>query len=180
MQPLLFLAAVALIFTTSGDDRAWPWLVAVMVVNHLVDRLMEPTADQVSSEYSRLRAMKRLKLLKKELDEQRGPVFRGGGRPIWRPAPEGRLQLVAAAQGDGSRSVAVVRWMVEPGAIVTETQPIAHVQYDAATLEFPADRAGRICELLVPAGREVPIDTVLCELEPDSLPLTTPQEAPAA
>jgi len=56
--------------------------------------------------------------------------------------------------------------LVKPSASVVENQPLVHVQYDAATIEFAASTSGRLGDLLVAVGEEVPINTVLCELAP--------------
>ena len=169
VQPFYALATLVLVYRSSDSSRVSLWVVPILVLSYLVERFTRPTVEEVSSEYSRLRALKRLKLLRKEFDEQSLAPFSGEVMPIWRLSPEGRHQLVAAALGDGSRTVEVVSWEVEPGEVVVEKQPIAHVMYDGATLEFPAERGGRIRDLLVPVGKELPIDTLLCELEPERL-----------
>jgi 2-oxoglutarate dehydrogenase E2 component (dihydrolipoamide succinyltransferase) len=59
--------------------------------------------------------------------------------------------------GESIVEATVASWRVKPGDRVDRGQILAEVETDKATIEIPAPAAGVIAEILVPAGRTVPI-----------------------
>jgi pyruvate/2-oxoglutarate dehydrogenase complex dihydrolipoamide acyltransferase (E2) component len=53
---------------------------------------------------------------------------------------------------DASVEALVDKWLVQPGDAVRAGQPLANVVLVKSNLELTAPQAGRITELLVPAG----------------------------
>src|SRR5579875_3071164 len=85
--------------------------------------------------------------------------------------------------GESVTAATVARWLKQPGEAVARDEPIAELETDKATLEIPAPAAGVLSEILVPAGAEVPVGTVLgriAESEAQARPQTPPPPPPPA
>src|SRR5262249_17183340 len=67
--------------------------------------------------------------------------------------------------GEGVAEGEVVRWLVKPGDIVREDQPLVEVMTDKASVEIPSPRAGTIAALHVEEGKGVPVGTVPVSIE---------------
>src|SRR5579875_3315626 len=84
--------------------------------------------------------------------------------------------------GESVTAATVARWLKQPGEAVARDEPIAELETDKATLEIPAPAAGVLSEILVPAGAEVPVGTVLgriAESEAQARPQTPPPPPPS-
>ncbi|MDX6750406.1 dihydrolipoamide acetyltransferase family protein [Geminicoccaceae bacterium 1502E] len=72
----------------------------------------------------------------------------------------------------------LVEWLVAPGDVVHRGQTVAVVETQKGAIEVEIFEDGKVAELCVPVGREVPVGTVLARLEGAERPLAVP--APAA
>ena len=63
--------------------------------------------------------------------------------------------------GEGVTEGEIVKWLVSPGDVVTEDQPIVEVMTDKATVTITAPKAGRVKETRGAAGGVVPVHAVL-------------------
>ncbi len=77
----------------------------------------------------------------------------------------------------------VSSWLKSAGDTVTEGEAIAEIETDKATLDLEAPVSGVLREILVPAGADAPVGTVLATIDeglalhhPAGLPMTR-QEA---
>jgi pyruvate/2-oxoglutarate dehydrogenase complex dihydrolipoamide acyltransferase (E2) component len=66
----------------------------------------------------------------------------------------------------GSATTATVTsWLVEEGDSVDAGQVVAEIESEKATLELEAPVGGRVQRLLAEPGVELPVGTVIAELE---------------
>lgn len=70
---------------------------------------------------------------------------------------EFRLPKLAMSMVEGT----IEEWHVEAGASIEEGQDILTISTDKVESALPSPAAGRIRELLVPAGETVPVGTLL-------------------
>ncbi len=79
--------------------------------------------------------------------------------------------------GEGLHEAEIVRWLVRPGEVVTQDQPMVEIQTDKALVEISAPQPGRIVEVRVAEGNVTPVGTVIIVIEPSG---ATPLVAPSA
>ncbi|HEY3216789.1 MAG TPA: dihydrolipoamide acetyltransferase family protein [Candidatus Eisenbacteria bacterium] len=63
--------------------------------------------------------------------------------------------------GEGVAEGEIVRWLVKPGEMVREDQPLVEVMTDKANVEIPSPRSGTIDALHAEEGQVVPVGTVI-------------------
>ncbi|MEO5729329.1 MAG: biotin/lipoyl-containing protein [Byssovorax sp.] len=63
--------------------------------------------------------------------------------------------------GEGVAEGEIVKWLVSPGDIVKEDQPMVEVMTDKATVTITAPKAGKILETRGTEGGVVPVHSVL-------------------
>jgi len=63
--------------------------------------------------------------------------------------------------GEGVTEGEIVQWLVKPGDVVTEDQPMVEVMTDKATVTITAPKAGKIVETRGAVGGVVPVHSVL-------------------
>jgi pyruvate dehydrogenase E2 component (dihydrolipoamide acetyltransferase) len=63
--------------------------------------------------------------------------------------------------GEGVHEGEIVKWLVKPGEVVKEDQPLVEVMTDKATVEIPSPAAGTILELKAKEGEVVKVGSVL-------------------
>jgi pyruvate dehydrogenase E2 component (dihydrolipoamide acetyltransferase) len=63
--------------------------------------------------------------------------------------------------GEGVTEGEIVAWLVEPGDVVTEDQPVVELMTDKATVTITAPKAGRVLETRGRVGETVPVHAVL-------------------
>ncbi len=63
--------------------------------------------------------------------------------------------------GEGMHEAEVRRWLVKPGNLVKQDQPMVEVETDKAVIEIPAPFAGRVAAILVPEGAMAQLGEVL-------------------
>ncbi|EYF08318.1 dihydrolipoamide acetyltransferase family protein [Chondromyces apiculatus] len=63
--------------------------------------------------------------------------------------------------GEGVTEGEIVNWLVSPGDVVTEDQPMVEVMTDKATVTITSPKAGKIVETRGKAGEVVPVHDVL-------------------
>ena len=71
--------------------------------------------------------------------------------------------------GEGVSEGEIVAWLVKPGDVVTEDQPIVEVMTDKATVTITAPKAGVVVETRGRVGEIVPVHSVLVVFELDGV-----------
>lgn len=61
----------------------------------------------------------------------------------------------------------VVTWLRNVGDAVTAGEPIAEIETEKATVDLEAPVAGRLVEILVPAGADAPVGATLAMIADD-------------
>lgn len=69
--------------------------------------------------------------------------------------------------GEGIAEAELVEWLVAPGDLIAEDQPLAAVMTDKATVEIPATFGGKVVELGGEVGRVIAIGAPLIRIEVD-------------
>ncbi len=85
--------------------------------------------------------------------------------------------------GEGIAETEIAEWLVAPGDLVAEDQPLVAVMTDKATVEIPSPVAGRVLALAAGAGATLAVGAELVRLEvagAGNLAGAAPAEAPAA
>ncbi|MCA9171279.1 MAG: 2-oxo acid dehydrogenase subunit E2 [Planctomycetales bacterium] len=95
--------------------------------------------------------------------------------------------------GDGIESGDVLDVLVSPGDTITKDQAICEIETDKATVEVPSSHAGKVVQVHIASGQNVPIGAVLLTLEaaesaapapppaaPEPVAAAAPPPAPAA
>src|SRR5689334_5837569 len=83
--------------------------------------------------------------------------------------------------GEGVTEGEIVKWLVRPGDVVTEDQPMVEVMTDKATVTITAPKAGKIVETRGDVGGVVPVHAVLVVFDlGGSATAPLPAAAPAA
>ena len=82
------------------------------------------------------------------------------------------LELKVPTIGESINEVTLSKWLVADGDIVTIDQSLCEFESDKATLEFPAEKAGKI-KLLVKEETELKIGDVIATLDTDAVPAAT-------
>ncbi|WP_437877589.1 dihydrolipoamide acetyltransferase family protein [Sorangium sp. So ce513] len=72
--------------------------------------------------------------------------------------------------GEGVTEGEIVTWLVSPGDVVAEDQPMVEVMTDKATVTITSPRAGRIVETRGEVGGVVPVHSVLVVFDLDDRP----------
>ncbi len=70
--------------------------------------------------------------------------------------------------GEGITECEIIKWFVQPGAVVQEFDPICEVQSDKASVEITSRYAGRIKRLMHKEGDVAKVGHPLCEIEMES------------
>ncbi len=82
------------------------------------------------------------------------------------------IELKVPTIGESINEVTLSKWLVSDGDIVTIDQSLCEFESDKATLEFPAEKAGKIT-LLVKEETELKIGDVIATLDTDAVPAAT-------
>src|SRR5271155_2763773 len=67
--------------------------------------------------------------------------------------------------GEGVTEGEIVAWLVKPGDVVAEDQPMIEVMTDKATVTITAPKAGTVTETRGKVGEVVPVHAVLLVFE---------------
>lgn len=67
--------------------------------------------------------------------------------------------------GEGIAETEIAEWLVAPGDLLAEDQPVAAVMTDKATVEIPSPVAGRVVALAAEAGQVLAVGAELIRLE---------------
>lgn len=82
--------------------------------------------------------------------------------------------------GEGIHEGEIVRWLVKPGDVVQEDQPLVEIQTDKATVEIPSPVAGRVLETRGNEGDIVPVGSVIVVIETEEPARAAPAAGDAA
>jgi len=91
------------------------------------------------------------------------------------------IEIRVPSPGESITEVLLDKWHKPHGSWVEKDELIAEIQSDKAALEVYAEEAGRL-EILVEAGTQVPVGTVIGRIDPSAEPEKAPAKAspPAA
>src|SRR5579859_5108547 len=81
--------------------------------------------------------------------------------------------------GEGVTEGEVVSWLVKPGDVVKEDQPMVEVMTDKATVTITSPRAGTITETRGKVGEVVPVHAVLVVFELGDAARPAPERKPS-
>ena len=76
--------------------------------------------------------------------------------------------------GEGVVEGEIVRWLVQPGEVVREDQPLVEVMTDKATVEIPSPKAGRVVRLGAAEGKSCAVGQVLIVIDPEAAAAPAP------
>ena len=75
------------------------------------------------------------------------------------------IEITLPAHDDGSDHGEIARWLVKVGDRVQPRQPLVAVDYDGATVEIPATRAGKVARICAEIGACVRQGSLLLVLD---------------
>ncbi|KAJ1600270.1 hypothetical protein NDA14_004984 [Ustilago hordei] len=78
------------------------------------------------------------------------------------------IPYLLADVGEGITECEMIKWFVQPGAVVQEFDPICEVQSDKASVEITSRYAGKIKRLMYKEGDVAKVGHALCEIEMES------------
>ncbi len=82
------------------------------------------------------------------------------------------IELKVPTIGESINEVTLSKWLVSDGDIITIDQSLCEFESDKATLEFPAEKSGKIT-LLVKEETELKIGDVIATIDTDAVPEAT-------
>ncbi|UZJ56211.1 hypothetical protein CBS101457_005531 [Exobasidium rhododendri] len=83
------------------------------------------------------------------------------------PAGSKLVDYLLADIGEGIAECEIVKWFVEPGAMVEEFDVLVEVQSDKASVEITSRYAGRLAEHCYKVGEVAKVGSALCKIEVD-------------
>lgn len=87
------------------------------------------------------------------------------------------MEIVIPDIGESVREALVASWLVESGASVPKDAPLCELETDKVTVQLTAETAGAVT-ILVPAGKTVPVGTVIGRIDPVAETAPPPAAAP--
>jgi len=75
------------------------------------------------------------------------------------------FEIILPEMGEGIIEGTLTRWLVEPGDVVKEFQPIAEIETDKVTTELLSEVAGVVLELRAAAGDTLPVESVVAVIK---------------
>jgi pyruvate dehydrogenase E2 component (dihydrolipoamide acetyltransferase) len=88
------------------------------------------------------------------------------------------VPIILPDLGEGIVEAEVQRWLVRPGELVAEEQPLVEVMTDKATVVIPSPRSGRVAKLLWKEGELAQVHSPLLELEAGESPADAAAQPP--
>jgi pyruvate dehydrogenase E2 component (dihydrolipoamide acetyltransferase) len=90
--------------------------------------------------------------------------------------------VIMPALGMAQETGTLIRWLVEPGAMVNKGDPLMEVETDKAMVEIEAPATGILAQVTAAAGDEVPVTQVIAVIMApgEDSELAAPAVAPAA
>ena len=74
------------------------------------------------------------------------------------------MDIKVPAMGESVTEGTLANWLVKPGQVVKQDDPIAEIETDKVAVEVPAPAAGVISEQLIKAGETVQIGTIIARM----------------
>lgn len=90
------------------------------------------------------------------------------------------IQTIKVPDIGGAEGVEVIEISVKVGDVIAEGDSIVVLETDKASMEIPADKAGKIVAIKVNVGDKVSQDSLLLEVEAEGDAATAPEVAPVA
>ena len=75
------------------------------------------------------------------------------------------IKIVLPQLGEGISKATVALWHVQVGQLIEASEDVVEVVTDKATFNVPSPQSGRIKEILVKEGEDVPIGGALALLD---------------
>lgn len=75
------------------------------------------------------------------------------------------FDIVLPAMGEGIIEATITRWMVSPGDMVTEDQPVVEIATDKVDSEIPSPLAGKVKELIFKEGETPQVGQTIAIIE---------------
>ncbi|HLX36526.1 MAG TPA: biotin/lipoyl-containing protein, partial [Candidatus Binataceae bacterium] len=94
------------------------------------------------------------------------------------------IEVQMPQMGESVVEGTIAKWLVKPGDVVTEDQPLVEISTDKVDTEIPSPSAGTIAKLVAEEGQTLPVGAVIAIIEasgagaPTAKPSALPQ-APA-
>ena len=77
------------------------------------------------------------------------------------------MNIILPAMGEGVIEATISKWLVQPGTVVREEDPVAEVATDKVDSEIPSPAAGTIISLSAPEGASVKVGEAIAVIEVD-------------
>jgi 2-oxoglutarate dehydrogenase E2 component (dihydrolipoamide succinyltransferase) len=93
------------------------------------------------------------------------------------------VEVTLPQLGESVTEGTITKWLVKEGDVVSREQPLLEVATDKADTEVPSPTAGRVAKIHVEAGATVPVNALLCVVEPGDFAApskSAPKAEPAA
>jgi len=81
--------------------------------------------------------------------------------------------------GESVTEAVIGRWLRKPGDHIEKFDPLVEIVTDKVSMEFPAPHAGTLTRIIYADGAEVPMGTVIAEMDLDDPSVDTGDEAEA-
>lgn len=78
-----------------------------------------------------------------------------------------KIILKLARIGMNMQEATIAEWFKKPGEVFSSGEFLYSIETDKVTQEVEATGNGKLIEILVPAGAEVPVGTPICVIEAD-------------
>jgi len=75
------------------------------------------------------------------------------------------IEITLPQLAESQVTATIDRWLKQPGDMIDVYEPICEINTDKVTAEIPSTVAGKLTKILVGAGEEVPVGTVICIIE---------------
>jgi len=82
--------------------------------------------------------------------------------------------------GEGTTEAEIVTWLVKPGDVIQEEDPLAEVMTDKATVEIPSPVGGTVVSINGKIGEKLAVGSELVVLETEGSPAVNPHPPAAA
>ncbi len=89
------------------------------------------------------------------------------------------MDIKVPAMGESVTEGTLANWLVKPGQVVKQDDPIAEIETDKVAVEVPAPAAGVITEQLIKEGETVQIGTIIARLTEGGTAAAAPAAAAA-
>ena len=79
-----------------------------------------------------------------------------------------QTDIIMPQLGESIAEGTIVAWLIPQGGRVKKDQSLLEVETDKVALEIPSPSSGFLTDVLVPAGKTVPVGTLLARLDTEA------------